>query len=164
MYKYFFISIVAILLESCGASQVQKQLGKDKRLSGKEFAVISSEIKTWVGGVKGVKGYSLELNVSGSNLDKMIIDSIWFYKDKAVRPSFILKNDLLEIKGSYSESKNIVFRDVKTGETKSAEKSFKSPILYDGDALIRAYYRGEEKYIIIDSLIDVTSKLDNEFK
>lgn len=159
-----FYSLVILLLTSCGTSKVQKQLDREKRLTGKEFEILSSKISTWAGGVEGVKGYSLELNVLGNNLDKMIIDSIWFYENKAVRPIFVLKSDTLEIKGSYSESKNIVFRDIKTGETKSAEKSFKAPILYAGDALIRAYYKGEEKYIIIDSLVDVTGKLDNEFK
>ena len=48
----FFI-LLMLSLSACGTSKFQKQLDKGKRLSEKEFTVVSSEIKSWVGGIKG---------------------------------------------------------------------------------------------------------------
>ena len=159
----FFI-LLTLLLATCGTSKFQKQLDKEKRLSEKEFTVVSSEIKSWVGGIKGAKGYSLIFKVIGNNLDKIVVDSVWFSENKGFRPTFEVSMDTLTIKGSYSESNNIVFRDVKTGKTKSAVKTCNPPISYEGNALIRTYLKGDEKYFIVDSLVDITKELSNEFK
>lgn len=158
------MSLTLGIFISCGTSKNQQQVDKDHRLSEKEFNVVSATINSWVGGIKGVKGYNLMFDVVGSNLDKLIIDSIWFYKDKAFKPKFEIISDTLKIEGSYSDSKKIVFRDVETGETKSAERTYKAPVDYTGDALIRAFYKDDEKYFIVESLKEIGSGTTEENK
>lgn len=158
--RIFFLSLSIVIFTSCGASKVQKQIDKEKRLSDKEFTLVSSTINSWTGGIKGVKGYNLSFVFTGNSLDKMVIDSVWFYDNKAMRPIFQVKSDSIFIEGSYSDSKNIVFKDIETGKDKSAELNFKSPIKYDGDALIRAYLKGEERYFVIDSLVQINQAVE----
>lgn len=162
--KLTFFYTILLFLVSCSTTADQQQIEKDKRLTEKEFKIVSSRILSWNGGIKGVKGYNLYFDVVGSNLDKIIIDSVWFYEDKAFKPAVKLEGDTLHIEGSYSESKKVVFRDLETGETKTAEKVFNSPILYKGDALIKAFYKEEEKYFIIDSLIKTENTSSVEVK
>lgn len=149
---YLVIFCVAFLMLSCSVSKDQKQLDKDVALSKSELTLIDSKVKSWQGALKGSKGYELKLYFTGKRLEEVVTDSVWFYDHAGFRPNFILQNDTLKVYGAYSEANKVKINDIDSGTSKSANVNINPPIDYQGDALVRFYFNGEEKYYVIEKL------------
>ena len=149
----FFISILtSTLIASCSVSKDQVQLDKEVALSKSELNLVDSEIKSWQGALKGSEGYELKFTFVGKKLEEVVADSVWFDEHAGFRPNYNVKNDTLRVYGAYSEANKVLINDIDSGTSKSANVEVSPPIKYQGEALIRFYYNGEEKYFVIDKL------------